>query len=180
LSRDPGAIQLKDPARLTQEYERRLRELRTGPRRPELGTIERQLDKLRSGVGRLIDSYAEAVISKAEFEPRIARLRQRIAKLEGEATMLQDATEQARSLQLVIGKLETFAALVQDRLDEADWSSKRDIIRTLVRRIEIDDQCVRVIFRVDPPPSGSAGRILQHCPGRQLVCSVGPSHDWGS
>jgi site-specific DNA recombinase len=160
---------LKDPACLTQEYERRLQELRTGPRRPELDTIERQLDKLRSGVGRLIDSYAEAVISKAEFEPRIARLRQRIAKLESEAKVLQDEAEQARSLQLVIGKLETFAGMVQDRLDEADWPARRDIVRTLVRRIEIDDQCVRVIFRVDPTASGSGGpcRISQHCPGRQ-------------
>jgi site-specific DNA recombinase len=159
---------LKEPARLTQEYERRLQELRTGPRRPELDTIERQLSKLRNGVGRLIDSYAEAVISKAEFEPRIARLRQRIAKLESEATVLQDEAEQARSLQLVIGKLETFATMVQDRLDKADWPMRRDIIRTLVRRIEIDDQCVRVIFRVDPPPgsSGDPRRILQHCPGR--------------
>ena len=34
--------------------------------------FERQLGKLGRGIGRLIDSYAEAVISKAEFEPRIA------------------------------------------------------------------------------------------------------------
>jgi len=103
-----------------------------------------------------------------EFEPRIARLRQRIAKLESEAAVLQDEAEQARSLQLVIGKLETFATMVQDRLDEADWPMRRDIIRTLVRRIEIDDQCVRVIFRVDPPPSSSSGprQISPHCPER--------------
>ncbi len=104
-----------------QEYQRRLQAARTAPRRPELETIERPLGRLRSGVGRLIDGYAEGVIGEAEFEPRLAGLRRRVAELEAEATVLQGAAEQARSLHLVIGKLETFAAMVRDRLGEAAW-----------------------------------------------------------
>ena len=146
---------LENPARVADEYQRRLQAVRRGPRRPELETLERQLSKLRTGAGRLIDSYAEGVISKAEFEPRLAGLRRRIAELEAEATSLRDAAEQARSLQLVIGKLEIFATMVRDRLDEADWTTKRDLIRTLVRRIEVNDQHVRVVFRVGPGPQCS-------------------------
>ena len=137
------------------EYQRRLQAVRTGPRRPELETVERQLTKLRGGIGRLIDSYAEGVISQAEFEPRLAGMRQRVAKLEADATALQNAAEQAHSLQRVIGnigKLDTFAALVCDQLDEADWTTLRHLIRTLVRRIEVDDQHIRVVFRVGPKP----------------------------
>jgi site-specific DNA recombinase len=165
---------LADPARVTEEYQRRLRAVRTGPRRPELETVERQLAKLRGGVGRLIDSYAEGVIGKAEFEPRLAGLRQRVAKLEAEAAALQDAAEQARSLQLVVGKLQTFAALVRGQLDGADWNTRRDLIRTLVRRIEVDDQHVRVVFRVGPGPQGGTGsrRIPQHCPGRHRTLAL--------
>jgi site-specific DNA recombinase len=44
---------LADPARVAQEYPRRLQEVRTGPHRPELETVERQLGKLRAGTGRL-------------------------------------------------------------------------------------------------------------------------------
>ena len=117
-------------------------------------TIERQLSKLRAGTGRLIDSYAEGVISEAEFEPRLAGLRQRVAELETEAAALRNTAEHARSLHLVIGKLETFAGLVRERLDAADWATKRDLIRTLVRRIEVSDRHVRVVFRVDPGPTG--------------------------
>ena len=146
---------LENPARVADEYQRRLQAVRRGPRRPELETLERQLSKLRTGAGRLIDSYAEGVISKAEFEPRLAGLRRRIAELEAEAASLRDAAEQARSLQLVIGKLEIFATMVRDRLDEADWTTKRDLIRTLVRRIEVNDQHVRVVFRVGPGPQCS-------------------------
>jgi len=110
------------------------------------------------------------VISQAEFEPRLAGMRQRVAKLEAEATALQNAAEQAHSLQLVIGKLETFAALVHDQLDEADWTTRRDLIRTLVRRIEVDNQHVRVVFRVGPEPQDRAdSRRMSHlCPGRGL------------
>jgi len=162
-----------DPARVMGEYQRRLQAMRTGPRRPELETVERQLTKRRCGIGRLIDSYAKGVISQAEFEPRLAGLRQRVAKLEAKATALQNAAEQAHSLQLVIGKLvigklETFAALVRDQLDEADWTTRRDLIRTLVRRIEVDDQHVRVVFRSGPEPQdGADARRMSHlCPGR--------------
>jgi site-specific DNA recombinase len=165
---------LKEPARVVQEYQRRLQAARTAPRRPELEMVERQLGKLRSGVGRLIDSYTEGLISKPEFEPRIAGLRRRVAKLEGEAMALQNAAEQTRSLHLVIGKLETFAATVQDRLGEAEWDMKRDLVCALVRRIEIDDQHVRVVFRVEPAPSDGAPsrRLMQHCPGRRRALEV--------
>ena len=172
---------LEDPARVTEEYERRLQAVRTGPRRPEVETVERQLAKLRAGTGRLIDSYAEGVISKAEFEPRLAGMRQRVAKLEAEAAALQDTAEQARSLQLVIGKLEIFATLVRDRLNGADWTVKRDIIRTLVRRIDIDGQHVRVVFRIGPGPQDgtAARRVGQHCLGRGRSLGGRAAHDPG-
>jgi len=159
---------LADPARVLQEYQRRLDAVRMGAQPVELEMVERQLGKLRRGIGRLIDSYAEGIIDKAEFEPRIRELRQRLAKLEGDAAALKDAAEQTRSLHLVIGKLETFAEMVGDRLETADWDTRRTLIRTLVRRIEIDDEAVRVIFRIDPGPNDAGGsrRLLQHCPGR--------------
>ncbi|MFL5281801.1 MAG: hypothetical protein ACJ8AW_12610 [Rhodopila sp.] len=117
------------------------------------------------------------MISKAEFEPRLASLRRRVARLETEAMVLQDAAEQARSLQLVIGKLETFAAPVRDRLEDAGWDTKRELIRTLVQRIEIDGQHIRVVFRVAPGPHGGAAlpRIGQHCLGRDRLVTEPPS-----
>jgi site-specific DNA recombinase len=159
---------LEDPARVLEEYQRRLQAARTGPHRPEEDMVGRQLSRLRRGIGRLIDSYAEELIDRAEFEPRIAELRQRVARLEVQAAALREASEQSRSLQLVIGKLESFAELLQDRLDRADWSTRRDIIRTLVRRIEIEDHHVRVVFRVGPEAKvdGGSPRLLQHCPVR--------------
>src|SRR5687768_15230098 len=70
-----------------------------------------------------------------------------------------------RELRLVIGHLEDFAAQVSGGLDTADWSTRREIIRTLVSRVEIHREQVNVVFRVPPNPlaaSPSAG-VLQHC-----------------
>ena len=160
---------LDDPARVIAEYQRRLDAVQATPHRLELDALDRQLAKARRAIERLIDSYTEGLIEKPEFEPRLAALRRRTARLEAEAKAQQEADEQVRSLHLVIGKLDLFAAMVHDRLAGADWATKRDIICTLVKRIEVADDVVRVIFRVDPGVSGpsEAGRTLHHCPTRR-------------
>jgi site-specific DNA recombinase len=160
---------LGDPAQVIAEYQRRLDAVQATPHRLELDALDRQLAKTRRATERLIDSYTEGLIDKPEFEPRLAALRRRTARLEAEAKAQQEADEQVRSLHLVIGKLDLFATMVHDRLAGADWATKRDIICTLVKRIEVADDVVRVIFRVDPGFSGppETGRTLHHCPTRR-------------
>jgi site-specific DNA recombinase len=160
---------LGDPAQVIAEYQRRLDAVQATPHRLERDALDRQRAKARRATERLIDSYTEGLIDKPEFEPRLAALRRRTARLEAEAKAQQEADEQVRSLHLVVGKLDLFAAMVHDRLAGADWATKRDIICTLVKRIEVADDVVRVIFRVDPGFSGppEIGRTLHHCPTRR-------------
>ena len=54
---------------------------------------------------------------------------------------------------VMIGRLEEFAARVRDGLSDLEWAGKQALIRTLVRRIEIDRSHVEIIFRVPPPAS---------------------------
>ena len=164
---------LADPARVLEEHHRRLQAVQAHPRQLELDAAQRQADKLRRAIDRLIDSYAEGLIDKGEFEPRITALRRRITKLEAEAAALRNAAEQVRSLQLVINKLSLFAEMVRARLETADWPLQREIICTLVRRIEVADDVVRVVFRIEPGPSGAPEppRRLPHCPTRDRPAS---------
>ena len=160
---------LENPALVIAEYQRRLDTMQPHPRQLELDALARQLAKARRAIGRLIDSYAEGLIEKPEFEPRIADLRRRVARLEAEVNAQQAAEEQVRSLQRVIGQLDLFAAMVHDRLADADWSTKRDIICTLVKRIEVTADRVRIVFRVDPGSSAPSEprRNLPYCPTRR-------------
>jgi site-specific DNA recombinase len=158
---------LKDPTRLEQEYQHRLQ---TVDALPELHGLQASLGRLRQGVARLIDSYAEGTIDKAEFDPRISRMRERIKQLEEHVHQIQDQASLQRELRLIIGRLETFAEQVKHHLQEADWLTRREIIRTVVKRVEIDQEQVHVIFRIGPhtpsSPSDHHTQSLQHCGGR--------------
>jgi site-specific DNA recombinase len=140
---------LAHPERLAEEYRRRLQP-ETRAHRTPLATIEEQIGKLRQGVARLIDSYADGLIDKGEFEPWVTRLRQRMARLEEQRQQLAEEATLQTELQLIIGRLEDFAAKVHDNLEEAGWASRRDLIRTLVKRVEVARDQVNIVFRVDP------------------------------
>ena len=118
----------------------------------DLASIETRIGKVRRGIARLIDSYAEGLIEKQEFEPRISRLRQRLADLQGQAQQITDEMAHQVELRLIISRLEEFAMKVRDGLDEADWLTKRELIRTLVKRVEIGKEEVNIVFRVTPVP----------------------------
>jgi site-specific DNA recombinase len=144
-------VLLAHPERLAEEYRRRVQP-DTRTKRTTLATIEGQLRKLRQGLARLIDSYAEGRLEKHEFEPRLTRLRQRIAPLETQCQQLTDAAALQTELQLIIGRLEEFASKVHAGLAAADWMQKRDMIRTLVKRVEVAHDQVNIVFRIDPYP----------------------------
>jgi site-specific DNA recombinase len=162
---------LEHPERLEQEYRRRLVQEEKTP--DELSSLEARLGRLRQGIARLIDSYADGLIDKGEFEPRIARMRERLEHIEAQAQQIKDEASLERELTLILGRLDEFASRVKDGLHAADWSSRREIIRALVKRVEIDQEQVRVVFRVNPPPPSTPqappekdAQSLQHCRGR--------------
>jgi site-specific DNA recombinase len=157
---------LAQPERLAEEYQRRLHPDRHTTR-TSLTTLEAQLGKRRQGWVRLIDSYAEALIEKQEFEPRITRLRQRIAHVEAQRQQLAEEDALHTDLRLIIGRLEDFAAQVQDGLAEADGSRKREMIRALVKRVEVAYDQVKGVFRIDPRPGDPSPekKSLQDCRG---------------
>jgi site-specific DNA recombinase len=103
-------------------------------------------------LARLIDSYAEGLLEKHEFEPRITRLRQRLTQLEEQRQQLIDVTALQTEIRLIVGRLEDFAAKIDTGLEDSDWLSKREMIRTLVKRVEVTPDRVNVVFRVDAYP----------------------------
>ena len=170
---DQVRMLLEDPGRVADEYRRRLAQACDAATEPdEIVRLEQQMATLRRGIGRLIDSYADAVIDKAEFEPRIAGLKQRLSQLQDRHRAAVEVAENERDLSLVISRLEDFSAKVTTGLDSLDPTGKQEIIRTVVRRVEIDDARIEIIFRVPPPdsPVGPGSSIematsRQHCTG---------------
>jgi site-specific DNA recombinase len=156
---------LEHPQRLEQEYQRRGQAPRRGAQWDTAESLRAQSNKLRQGITRLIDSYAEGLIAKDEFEPRVTRMKQRVTSLEDRMQQLADEATQQHDLRLIISQLEDFVAKVRGGLAAADWLTRREIIRALVRRVEIDKQQVTVVFRVPPAStnSGPDSGILPDC-----------------
>jgi site-specific DNA recombinase len=155
---------LEDPRRLAEEYARRLQALQTSPGEREAAEFEKQISRVRQGIGRLIDAYAEGTIDKTEAEPRIRRFKERLHTLEAQALQCRTKAQQHAELQLVIGRLEEFSVKVSAGLEHLDWFGRRHLIRTLVKRVEIDRERIRVVFRIEEPTSPSGeGPFLQDC-----------------
>jgi hypothetical protein len=90
-------------------------------------------------------------------------------------------------VQLIRGRLEAFAAQLHGGLEAADWASKRDLIRALVKRVEVAQNDVNIVFRIDPYPGDNdpekkvgnfvGGEATPPCGTPVSVgCQLSPSH----
>jgi site-specific DNA recombinase len=167
---------LQDPDRLAAEYQRRLDEKTAGPKGQGRAQTESLIQKVQRGIGRLIDAYGEGLVDKEEFEPRIRAFKERLARLEEQAKQQAQLESQEQDLRLVIGRLQDFAERIRGNMAEADWTTRREIIRTLVKRIEIDGDEVRVVYRVDLAPfaEGPQRGLLPDCRSHWCAPSCGP------
>jgi site-specific DNA recombinase len=158
---------LEDPARLAAEYQRRLDAVQAPPGEADAALLEQQIAKVRQGITRLIDGYAEGYLDKTEAEPRIRRFKERLQALEEQASQRRAQAQTQADLQLVIGRLEEFSAKVQGGLEQLDWHGRRGLIRTLVKRVEMDRERIKVVFRVEesafPSTPVGEGSIMQDC-----------------
>ena len=161
---------LSEPERIRAEYERRLQGRETGPGR-EAEHLHKLIANVKRMISRLIDAYGEGLLDKSEFEPRISAARQRLSQLEEECQQRMGEATQEAELRLVIGQLEEFARRVSQELEQPDWATRREIVRALVKQVEIDEQEVRIVYRVSPSPfeGGPQQGCLQHCWGRVIA-----------
>jgi site-specific DNA recombinase len=160
---------LADPDRVWQEYERR----RSGKGREgrPMEQLQAQIAKAKRGVARLIDAYEDGLLERSEFEPRVRRAKERLEKLEVEAAAWVAAEAEEQQMESVLDQLQEFTQRVAEGLQEASWATRREIIRALVKRVEIDTEEVRVVYKVPPHPFVEApeGGCLQDRLGRDFT-----------
>jgi site-specific DNA recombinase len=155
---------LAEPERVRAEYERRLRSPRKKSGRPT-EQLAKMISKLRSGMARLIDAYQEGHLEKTDFESRMVGLKERLQKLEREEEAAGKAEWERSNLQVMIEHVEMFAERVQAGLQDADWQTRRDIMRALIKQIEVGQDGIRVVYNVQPRPfdAGPERGHSQHC-----------------
>jgi site-specific DNA recombinase len=156
---------LQDPSRLRHELERRLE------RQPDAvvdaSQREQSIARLKQRLARLVDAYENGWLDKPEFESRISRAKERLEREQREYMELQRDAAGREDLRVVIGQFQMFADQVASGLDGADAAMRRRILKLLIKRIEVDVDEVRIVYKVEPRPfaiSPARGN-LQHCVG---------------
>jgi site-specific DNA recombinase len=158
---------LSEPERVREEYRRRLEGPKGGPAR-EADQLAKLINQVKKTISRLIDAYGEGLLEKSEFEPRLTAARERLSRLEEEHERSADEEGAEAELRLVIGRLEEFASRVSEGLEGTDWLTRREITRALVKRVEVDENEARIVYRVSPSPFEGRPQqgLLLHCWGR--------------
>ena len=178
---------IKSPKRLKKEYENRLARLEGDTRELfDTTALRKQKVHLEKGKSRLIDSYASAIIDKDDFEPKIKNLKIKLSQIDEQIEQSVNTESAQYELFLVIDRLEEFSKKIDVTLDIVDFNTKREIIRALVKRIEIHKEEVVVVFRIDPEApandktnstsSKTGGAIMHSCNRRDytaLRCTAG-------
>ena len=165
---------VQNPKALQKEFERRL----SSDQQLDIDVdqIQKQTLSLQRGISRLIDAYEAGVLEKGEFEPRVALARERLKRLQVEAATAKQVANSRKEWRLLLGQLDDFAEQVRQGLDQADFKTRREIIRSLVKSIKIEEQQVRITYRVTPRPfakAPSGGAFRQHCHRRVFRNSQG-------
>jgi site-specific DNA recombinase len=158
---------LEHPEELRQEYERRLSE--ENEAEIDLSQLTKQIAAAQRSISRLIDAYESDLLERSDFEPRVRQAKARLTQLRQEASAAAERAAQRAELRLILDQLDTFANQVRNGLDHANWDTRREIIRSLVKSIKIEAEQIRIIYRITPRPfdGGPArGRFRQHCDRR--------------
>jgi site-specific DNA recombinase len=169
---------LRDPGRIRQEYERRA----SGEDRKTSEDVRESSDavqKTKRAISRLLDAYETGILSKEELEPRIKANKERLARQEAEAAAVAEQQVRQEEMRQAIGRLEDFADQIKKGLNRIDATSKREILRALVKQIEVGHDEVRIVYRISQRPfvlGPSDGATLQHRQSHQgRVDSRNPS-----
>ena len=136
---------LMNPEKIELEHEEHSK---AGALAGNLDALKSQRTKLDHAMERLIDSFTEGLIEKDQFTSRMTRTKTRITDLDAKIKASAGEVDPLEHLRLATARLRELAAAVGPELAGADWQRRREIIRTLVQRINIDTEVIKIVFRV--------------------------------
>lgn len=119
----------------------------------------RQVSACERSLKRLVDAYEANAIDLPELKTRSDGVRARVEHARRNALEAERALEEGVHLRAVITRLEEFAARVHERLGSITWHERRQVVRALVARIEIDVDGANIVYRIpsaNPVPPASS------------------------
>jgi site-specific DNA recombinase len=140
---------VQDPARVVAEWSRRgQQDGSVAELQSHRDEAQRLLSHHEMTLRRLVDAYEAGALDMKELTVRTDRVRARIRNTQAELQEAESVLQHTADLTAIVGKLEDFTNQVKTGLHKLDWQRRRQIIRTLVSRIEIDKEAVTIVYRI--------------------------------
>ena len=156
---------LLEPERIEAEYRRRLAPP-SGASDQDRKALGQQIQGVKRRIARLTEMYEEGFLERDVFRVRMTAAQTRLDLLQTESRRAVEQETSESELRAVIGHLKAFAEQLQTGLDQCDWETRQAIVRALVKRIVIEENDLRVVYKVSPHPFEAApqGRgVLYYC-----------------
>ena len=144
---------LQEPERVVDEWTRRA-ENNGGAveAREQHDKAQRFLAAQEQALRRLQDAYEAGAFTVEELSERTERVRARIVRANDDLAESQASFTRTVELRALAGQLTTFAEHVRAGVDHLDWHGQRQLIRTLVSRVAIDEAGATIVYRIPGIP----------------------------
>ena len=155
------------------------RQQRPAQENVEAAQLKKLLAESKKRIARLLDAYEIGWVDKSEFEPRMRTAKERLRRQEEALARHQQDSRKDKELSEVIDAFETFAEQMETRLQNADFTLQRKLLRLLINRVEIAENEVRIVYKVTVRPfvnSPSNEGFLQDCLKFHLVAQGRAAH----
>jgi site-specific DNA recombinase len=146
---------LEDPDRVIQEGTRRASTDRgQSERQAQRDDAVAVVSSYERSLKRLVDAYEAGALELEDLTARTERLKPQLQRAREALGQAEAKLTETITLHAVTSRLQDFAARVGQGLDQLTWHDRRQLIRTLVSRVEIDNDGATVVFRLPPaaPP----------------------------
>ena len=118
----------------------------------DVSQLKQSITQLKRRMSRLIDGYENGLLEKADFEPRILRVKERLKREEASLAKREQEVTGEEDLRLLAGDFESFAEQIREGLEHLDTEQKRKILKHLIKQIEVDRDEFRIVYKVQPTP----------------------------
>lgn len=166
---------LEDPDRVIKEWTRRASTNRgQSERQAQRDDAAAVVSSYERSLKRLVDAYEAGALDLEDLTARTERLKPKIQRARDDLRQAEAKLTETVTLHAVTSRLQDFAARVGQGLDRLTWHDRRQLIRTLVSRVEIDNDGATVVFRLPPPaplpPESNGGQLRS--PGAESPTSM--------
>lgn len=157
---------LEDPVRVLNEWVRRAETDQVQvERRAQRDAAAQVVSTHDRSLTRLLDAYEAGALDLPELTARSDRLKARLTHAREALQQAEAQLAEVVTLRAVTGRLEDFATRVRGGIEQLSWEERRDLVRLLVARVEIDAEGATVVFRLPPNPSAGGPAPTNSTPG---------------